>query len=108
MLVTIVADMVSLQECEGWSTSPDHLVVSNPPLEELSKLKVCRYARWSYLVGCIIDLGVWLYFAYSSRALYMQFVLNPTYQIEFGDDLYDSKGRWVAYRVSDPRPDAPL
>lgn len=107
MSVAVFADFVTLQRCEVWQNDPDS--GSNPQLLALSEGGLCGWARWSYLVGCVIDLGVWAYLFVCSYTFEDYVRRNPGgYAIDFGGGGYDAQARWDFYKVKDPRKDRPL
>jgi len=104
--VAVFADFVTLQGCEVWEHDLDS--GSNPQLLAISKAGICAWARWSYFVGCSIDIGVWAYLFACSYTFEDYVRRNPPYVIDFGGAEYDAQSRWDFYKVRDPRRDRPL
>lgn len=99
MLVSIVADYRMLWRCEGWNRTGENLA-----MDVLAEAGVCHWARWAYLLGGSIDLGVWGYFVYKVW-LYCQDCEQRPHAIDFGAKQ-GVEGLWQTFRVRDPRPDA--
>lgn len=106
LAVSVFADFVTLQHCEVWKNDPDSS--SNPQLLAISEESVCGWARWSYAVGCSIDLGAWLYLYWCSYRYEGNVRYGGAYNIDFGGERYDTQSRWDFYKVKDFRNDLPL
>lgn len=106
MLLSVLADFVTLQSCESWKNGPDS--ISNPHLLAISEQSLCSWARWSYAIGCSIDLGVTVYVFLACRRYEHQLRFKSPYSIDFGMERYDTKSRWDFYQVRDPHKDKPL
>jgi len=103
MLVSIVADFVTLSKCDTFKNSPS--ASSNPQLLALSEAGVCPWARWSYVVGCSVDFTFWAYLCYCCYTYETQVRTMPPYAIEFGKEKYDVYSRWDFYKVKNPKGD---
>jgi len=113
-----VADMWTLQHCDDWLSSPEHgkattyghlgmnYIESNPALDVLSEQRVCPWARWAYVIGFSLDLGVMLYLTYKCFSYEQELRANVQYAIDFAVDRGNVKNRWQFYQVKDPSVDA--
>mmetsp|Transcript_11534 Transcript_11534/g.24221 ORF Transcript_11534/g.24221 Transcript_11534/m.24221 type:complete len:271 (+) Transcript_11534:140-952(+) len=119
MLVTMLADLYSLFQCDNYMSSQlhttqkshSHLGLSmegnNPQIERLAEAGVCPKARLAYVLGCAIDLGVWLYFAWSSYSFQRDLESGARHPIDFSMERHDQQSRWSFFRVKDPDSYAP-
>lgn len=103
MLAAMIADLVSLHYCEDWTKH--HTRDEQPQMYALSEQEVCPWARTSYILGCTIDISVWIYFTIRCFSYEYQIAHNPPYKIDFGREKYDVDARWQFYHVKDPRYD---
>jgi hypothetical protein len=99
MLAAAIADMVSLKDCDSWKDLPAH--ESSPRLDALSQAGICPWARWSYAVGCVVDIGIWAFLTARSYAFERQILFAPPYEISFERDI-SSKAHLRKYMVSPP------
>lgn len=100
MLAAAIADMVTLStDCEGWKDLPAH--ETSPRMDALSQAGICPWARWSYAVGCIVDIGIWTFLTQRSYTLERQINFAPPYPISFERDN-SSKRHFQKYMVSPP------
>jgi hypothetical protein len=99
MLVAAIADLVELQECENWKNSPQRS--TSPRMDTLSQQELCPWARWSYVVGCVLDLGLWIYLFARCYEYENHIAANPPYAIDFGRET-DVNAKWTLYKVSKP------
>lgn len=104
MAIAMIADFVTLHNCESWMYTFNH--ETNPRLDWISHAKVCSWARWSYLVGCIIDLSFWCFLFQRCFHYEWQIWACPPYPIDFGFEQ-DAKKRWGMYHVSGVSPRVP-
>lgn len=119
MLVAMIADFYSLSNCDGFMFSEKHVKEksyghlgldhegNNPQIEKLAEAGLCPQARTAYLLGCAIDLGAWMYFAWSSYAFQRRLESGARHPIEFGAESHNQNARWNFFMVKDPGSDAP-
>lgn len=102
-LATIGADFYTLSKCDTWMSNSNLVALNNQQMQQLSQMGVCPWARWSYGVGCSLDVLFWGYCLYKSLGYMWHLDLNPAYPIDFGSERFDVEGRWKFYQVKDPK-----
>eukprot|EP00440_Ansanella_granifera_P017303 gb/GFBE01018792.1/.p1 GENE.gb/GFBE01018792.1/~~gb/GFBE01018792.1/.p1 ORF type:complete len:254 (+),score=53.46 gb/GFBE01018792.1/:1-762(+) len=103
LVTASVADYWTLRKCDSWLSSTEHLTTENEQLTVLAEAEVCPWARLAYLVGSSIIILFWAYCTHHTYYYMQQIEANPGYQIDFGIEKHDTKGRWDFYQVKDPR-----
>lgn len=120
MLAAMICDFVALCACDGFMFSAMHFsqhtfghlgldtLGNNPQIEKLSEAGLCPRARAAYALGCVVDLGAWLYFLYLAYWFLRRAESGVTsrHPIEFSSERYDRASRWSFFNVTDPRTDA--
>lgn len=101
-IVAAVGDLWTLQKCDSWLVSAEHLTAHNTQLDALAQAHVCPFARWAYLIGAGLDISVWFYAAVRSYYYQWQIERNPPHAIDFGRELYDTDARWKLFQVKSP------
>lgn len=99
MLAVAIMDVVTLQDCEGWSSLPLHEL--RPRMDVLSQLGVCSWARWSLIVGVTVELGFWTYLLVRCYVYEQMIAMNLPYKIDFGTEK-GVKSKWAMYQVGEP------
>lgn len=99
MLATAVLDYMALGQCDTWIAVPHH--ASQPRLDVLSKLGVCKWARWSLVIGATVELGFWTYLLIRSYVYERLIAMHLPYKIDFGSEK-DVKSKWAMYQVGKP------
>eukprot|EP00927_Polykrikos_kofoidii_P066593 TRINITY_DN62164_c0_g1_i1.p1 TRINITY_DN62164_c0_g1~~TRINITY_DN62164_c0_g1_i1.p1 ORF type:complete len:335 (-),score=60.07 TRINITY_DN62164_c0_g1_i1:98-985(-) len=107
-VAAMVFDFMSLRQCEDWLKDPSHTEESTPQMNVFAKLGICQWARYSYVVGCSIDLALNSYFTYVCFAYYKHLMLNPPYALDFGLERGNVEAKWWTFKVSDPREETAL
>lgn len=105
IIVTMIADYYSLQDCESSLSKPEHVRLLNPQMDSLARQGICPSARSSYLVGCIVDLTVNMYWFYCCVCYQKLLQDNPQYAIFSGLQHPRGAEAWQFYGVKDPRAD---
>lgn len=102
VLLTFVADFWMLGKCDSWLVTTERFTHPNPLMDVIANAHLCRQARSSYLVGCLVDIGfncfiTYVIITFEKRVKYFNF-----YNISFVRSQYDMEGKWAFYQVNAP------
>lgn len=101
-IIVFIADIWTLRDCEGFSSTPGDQMILNTAMYELSSHGICKWGRLAYVVGFTLQTIVDVWMMFNTWKYTSQLELNPPYPIDFGYEKYDAAARWQFYEVCEP------